>query len=157
MFTFDEFLIYFKGLFCGILLIVFVECFIIFKSLKVSKQNNPSRDGPIGAISEGLPTVPHAYADLKGQVVEYILKSLNNEHSNEKFNSKSSNIWKVSKNYFTTFEQCNWLNVCIHRHFIELSGSEFYKYKVKKQLEEKINTKLQGNSFVVLLLIQRIL
>lgn len=46
-------------------------------------------------------------------------------------------------------EQCHWVNVLAHRFFLALRGSELFKNKAKAKWTEKINKKLEGNSFVV--------
>ncbi|KAJ1544823.1 PDZ domain-containing protein 8, partial [Nowakowskiella sp. JEL0078] len=48
----------------------------------------------------------------------------------------------------TPTESCHWLNVVLHRFFLELRVSEFFKAKLKKKTADKISMKLQGNAFI---------
>ncbi|KAI8804495.1 hypothetical protein BJ742DRAFT_452722 [Cladochytrium replicatum] len=45
-------------------------------------------------------------------------------------------------------ESVHWLNVALHRFFMELRVSPTFKDKLKKKMSDKISMKLQGNSFL---------
>lgn len=48
----------------------------------------------------------------------------------------------------TEHEKCQWLNILLHRFFLEVRASELYKWKMKRRITAKMNQRLKGNAFI---------
>ncbi|TPX31738.1 hypothetical protein SmJEL517_g05029 [Synchytrium microbalum] len=136
---------YIRALLLGAGLFFVVEVILIIRLLQNIKTSQPN----LVAASQDAKKHRDAWPP---QIVEFLQNSLapaesDSNNAVSKTPSQSS-VLPPAPPQVTTTEQCHWLNVLIHRWFLELRVSEVFMNKMKIKLVEKINYKLQSSNFV---------
>ncbi|KAJ3280587.1 hypothetical protein HK104_000570, partial [Borealophlyctis nickersoniae] len=87
-------------------------------------------------------------------IVAFLSSSLNVSPSDAPVASSSSSSASTSSKVkeapvaMSPTEPVHWMDVVVQRYFLALRGSELFKEKFKGNMNEKLNLKLRGNSFV---------
>lgn len=160
-----------KGALFGVLLVAAIQGFLLFRFAQ--KHLNPSRKRSSSASNNisGEKALLSGSIDVNGKDTTNSLPTLllNSAANNDTKTAEETSIitsWPenivayltkaitnpdstISEETTTDTEPCFWLNVVLHRYFLELRQSEYLKEKWMAKILEKLAAKIEKNSLIL--------